>query len=209
VPGVASPVVSPTATAEPTAIATLAATPTVPADPQVVEQTIGPAGGTVVHPAGATLEIPARAFVAPVRVAIRSVPDAELPVSSDVELIPGSGFELQIVRDDGREVVMLPAPVRLRIAPIARELPEGTVIYRINEGHLEPVQTSSLEANVVTASLDHFSRYVAGVPIEEESAVGALPWIIAAAAALSGLIVIAMLVRSSRRQRAQSRWRNI
>lgn len=208
-PGLASPVASPTTTVEPTTTATPTVTPTVPAETETIEQTVGPEGGTVTHPAGATLEIPARAFTAPVQVTIRSVPDSELPVSSDVDLIPGTGFDLRIVQANGTEVVLLPAPVRLHITPTQRDLHEETVIYWINGDRLEPVRSSAVVGSGVTANLDHFSRYVAGVPINEEPDLGALPWIIAAAAALSGLIVVGLLVGWSRRQKARSRWRRI
>ena len=133
-------------------------------------------------------------------VSIAQLPDSALPVSSDVDLIPATGYDVGITAADGSAMTALPAGVVLSL-----NVPEGqrddAVVYWIDGDRLAQLGVTNRETSGISAPLAHLSRYVAGVPIEENPELGWLPWAVAVAAALSGLIVVALLAGQTRRQR--------
>ena len=179
-PSVPASVVLPTATA--------ISTP-VPDESKVgeVTETIGPAGGTVTSPAGAKLTVPPGAFEVPLTVRIRPVPDAWLPVSPDVELIPGTGFDVTVSTADGTPVRHLSRPVELSLAVNPDEQTSRTTIFWVDEEHLERLDGSLPRPGAVAAPLDHFSRFVAGASIHRNRTL--FPWIILALVLLVLLVV--------------------
>lgn len=196
------PTVSPTA--PPVAPTVPRPTPTA-AQPQTVTnvtQEIGPAGGTLQHPAGAGLEIGSGVFDSMMMVSMAQVPDAQLPVSPDVDLIPTSGYDIEITGVDGQAVTTLPAGVVLRLN-VPEDVRDDAVVYWIDGGELTQLGVTNEEESGISAPLPHLSRYVAGVPIDENPKLGWLPWAVAIAAGISCLLIVGLLVNQSRRQR---RW---
>ncbi len=166
-----------------------------------VVATIGPEGGTLTSPGGATLNVPPGAFNAPVMVRIRPVPDSWLPVLADVELVPGTAFDITVEAADGTPVVQPADPVELSLALGTGEQPSETAIYRVEEERLQRLDGSLLRPEAVAAPVDHFSRFVAGSPIDDGRSL--VPWI-AAALGLLALLAVGSIVSNSWRRRPRS-----
>lgn len=177
----------PTATAAPTA--TLAPT-NGPAG--MVAIVIGPDGGQLSSPGGATVIIPAGALGEPSTVSIRPVGDAKLPVVSGITLVPGTGFDVTVASADGKSVEKLNKPATLRISVPKGQRQQGMQLYWVNGSTLELVANVSAGESDVSAPLSHFSRYAAGAPgaVGQSSARNVLPLLLAALGAVLALLVI-------------------
>jgi hypothetical protein len=154
-PGPPKPTVAPTATLAP-------ATGT----DGMVAQVIGPEGGDLRCPSGsgAMLTIPPAALKEPSTVTIRPVADGKLPVSSSVDLVAGTAFDITIASANGESVEHLDAPATLTIA-----LPKGAadpnlMLYRVSGTQLEPLSGVSVDGATISVPLNGFSRIVAGLP---------------------------------------------
>jgi hypothetical protein len=85
-------------------------------------------------------------------------------------------------------------------------LPEGARIYRLQGGSLVPAANTRIEGDELVISVDRFSRFVVGTPVEVQAgrARSLLPFILAAIVVV--LVMIAMLVLGGmfrpRRQRS-------
>ncbi len=181
-------------------VSTPLATPTLSPAAEAVTQEIGPDGGTVRHPAGAELHIGPGVFDSTMTVSIAQVSDADLPVSPDVDLVPSSGYDIEITGSDGRVVTTLPAGVVLRLnVPV--NVRDDAVVFWVDDGELSQLGVTNQEAAGISAPLAHLSRYVAGVPLDEKPELGWLPWAVAIAAAISGLLIVGLLATHTRRQR--------
>lgn len=182
---------------------TATAAPTAPPPANAVSQVIGVEGGTVTHPGGGAVLVDPATFDTRTTVRIASVPDSSLPVSPDVDLVPSSAFDIAIYGEDGQEIRDLPEGVRLTI-----DLPAATrdaaVIFWVEGDRLEQLGVTDRDGEGISAPLPHLSRFVAGVPVAERPEVGWIAWAFAIAAALSGLIVVGLLARGGRRNRART-----
>lgn len=201
--GVAHPsptTVAPTSTAAPS--------PAGVATPMAAQmsQTIPADGGSMTAPGGATLTIDAGTFAAPVTVTIRQLPDSALPVSKRVDLVSGTGYDIGIVDADGNALTSIPGGVSLSL-PVPEPQRQRATLYWINGGDLEQVGVSNTNGAGIVSPLTHLSSYVAGVPIDEQPGMGWLPWLIAIAAAFSGLVIVGLLANASRTSGAYRRRR--
>lgn len=188
--------------------ATPTASPVVPLAAKVagaVAAVVGPAGGQVVNPRGATLTIPAGALTGATAVTIAPVPDPQLPVSPEVDLIPGSGFDVTFSGASGQPIEQVSEPVTLRLALSANQWRDGAAIYRVNGSTLERVGGSRLDRDGVTAPLSHFSRYVVGTPSPTATASRNLfRWLLIAIGGLAAVTLFGAVVASTRPRRPRS-----
>jgi hypothetical protein len=173
-----------------------------------IEQVVPPAGGVVTHPDGAVVEVDSGTFPTAMTVAVAHLPDTMLPASRDVELVSASGFTVTITGEDGVAVTDLPEGVVLQL-PVPAGQREDSRIYRIEDNRLVSLSDSGPSDLGVTAPLPHLSRFVAGIPHEEAPELGWLPWIVAIAAAISGVIIIGLLALSAVRRRRPARIRRV
>ncbi len=156
----------------------------------LVAGVIGPDGGTLVNPAGAALSLPPGALTAPSTVSIVPVPDPRLPVLPDVDFIPGTGFDVSVAAANGQSIEQLEQAATLRMTLTPERWRAGAVMYRVTGGQLERLAGSALDAEGVSASLDHFSRFAVGVPVRQgDEDRGLLPWFIAGVAAILLFVV--------------------
>lgn len=168
-----------------------------------VAERIGPAGGTIEHPAGGRLIVAEGAFDATMIVSMTLMADTDLPVSSDVDLIPSTGYDIEISGTDGSAMTALPAGVTLSVTVPAAQR-DDAVVYWIDGDELSRLGVTNREHGSISAPLTHLSRYVAGVPIDENPELGWLPWAVAVAAALSVLIAAGLLAAQARRRRGRA-----
>ena len=155
------------------------------------------------HPAGGRIDVAAGAFAAEMTVSVAPLPDTALPVSPDVELIPATGYEIEIRSADGVAMATLPAGVTLNVA-VPEALRSEALVYWIDGDRLTRLADTRSDESGVSVPLAHLSRYVAGIPVTETPQLNWLPWVLAIAAAISGLLVIGLLARSTRRQRGST-----
>ena len=199
-----APAGSPTATASPTATRGPRPTPTAAADRSASEPVValvGPAGGQVVHRAGAILTVPAGVLRRESTVTVRPVADSALPASAGTDLIPGTAFDVTVVGADGQMVERLDRAVTLRLALSAAGWRDGTVLIWVDGSALRPMDGSALDDGGVSAPLRHFSQFAAGVPDENDGPWGLLAWLVIAAVALVGLAVVGAIASLARRNR--------
>ena len=166
---------------------------------------IGPAGGELTNPAGASVSLPPNAVDEFVMASILPVPDPQLPVTPGVELIPGTGFDVSLATVTGAPVGRLREPATLRLALSPEQWRNTAAIYWIHDGRVERVASSTLERDGVSATLAHFSRFAVGVPVPAEAASRSLwPWIAAVLGVLTVLVVgsFAAGILGRRRSRA-------
>jgi hypothetical protein len=198
---------TPTATQSPTPAAT--ASPTATSAPVagpggMVAQVIGPEGGQLSHPAGATIVIPAGALKDESTVTIMSIEDTNLPVSDRVDFVPQTGFDIAIADATGRPIETLAKPATLKVTLKPDQWRRGTVLYWINASKPEILSDVQLTDAAVSAPLDHFSRFAAGVPITGSESSNRLLYVIAAAVALVIIAVCYAVFAGSRRHRTLS-----
>lgn len=159
---------------------------------------IGPEGGELHCPSGATLVVPPGALEEPAVVAIRPVPDTKLPGSSRVQIVPGTGFDVTFAKATGELVERLLKPAKLTIE-LRNGAPEGVTLYRVSGVGFESLSGVSVSGQAATTSLTQTTRFVAGVPAASttgDSERDPLPFI---AAGLGFLILLSavMLVGSA------------
>lgn len=193
-----APKVKPSATVRPTATLSPAT-----GDEGLISQVIGAEGGELVTPGGATVRIPPGAFAGPSTLTIRPVADGKLPVRAGIDLVPGTGFDITVASADGRAMETLAKPATLTIALDPKKRREGTRLYWINGSTLEGVGNATMTDVGVSASVSHFSRYVAGVPLPTTVA-PARDWFKLGLLGLGAMFVLmigALVAGSSRRRR--------
>lgn len=190
--------------AAPTAVMTAA--PSLAATPLAAEvsQMIPVAGGSMTAPGGAMISVDADTFDAPVTVTVRRLPDSALPVSNQVDLVSGTGYDIGIVKADGNALTTLSGGVSLSL-PVPEPQRQRATLYWINGDQLEQVGVSNTNGDGIVSPLTHLSSYVAGVPVDQQPSMGWLPWIIAIAAALSGFVIVGLLANASRTSGAYRR----
>ncbi len=169
----------------------------------LVAMVIGPEGGELINPTGATLTIPTGALEEPATVRIKPVRDARLPVDITVDLIPGSGFDVSVATLGGDAITRLAADATLRLSLASGQAWEGVELYRIENGRLVRLEGTVRSENGISAEMDHFSRFVAGIPVpDEESDRDYIAWLIAGGGALMTLGAAFWIIRSLTRWRA-------
>lgn len=175
------------------------ATPIAAARLEAVQTIIGPAGGTVQHPNGATLFVPAGTFASPSHVILRPVPDSELPLASDIEFIPGTGYDIDVRDSAGRPVDRLSRPVSFEL-PLSNG---ADSVYSVNGTDVSRMDTVAGDG-LLHASLNHFSRFAAGQPRAEP---GIPPWLVPwiGIAGFALLILVASTVASAAQRRRRGR----
>jgi hypothetical protein len=200
-PDTSTPTKSPTpvATAQPTATSGPVTGPG-----GMVAEIIGPEGGQLSHPAGATVIIPPGALTDDSTLTIMLIEDAKLPVSDRVDFVSQTGFDISIADATGRPVDSLAKPATLKIELKADRWRRGTVLYWIHDSKTEVLSDVQLTDAAVSAPLDHFSRFAAGVPITGSESSDRWKYLIAA---VVGLVLVAIcygVFSASRRHRTLS-----
>jgi hypothetical protein len=170
----------------------------------MVAQVIGTEGGQLSHPAGATIIIPAGALEDDSTVTIMSIEDSNLPVSDRVDFVPQTGFDIAIADATGRPIETLAIPATLKVTLSPNQWRRGTVLYWINESKPEVLSDVQFTDASISAPLDHFSRFVAGVPITGSEGSNWLMYLIAAVVALVIVGVCYGFFSASRRRRTLS-----
>jgi hypothetical protein len=166
----------------------------------MVAQVIGPEGGQLSHPAGATLIIPEGALSEESTVTIMSLDDATLPVTDRVDFVSQTGFDIAIADATGRPIESLAKPATLKVTLKADQWRRGTVLYWIDESGPEILANVQLTDAAVSAPLDHFSRFAAGVPITGNDRNNRLLYLIAVGVALV-VIAIGFAIYSANKRR--------
>ncbi|MGH2532694.1 MAG: hypothetical protein ACRDJW_10365 [Thermomicrobiales bacterium] len=198
----APPTAEPTSTPGPSPTATIA--PTTGLD-GLVSRVIGPEGGELVNPVGATLTVPAGALTEDATVTIVPVADTKLPVVADVDFVPGSAFDVTVATATGQSVEQLLEPASLRIDVPREQWRDGMTLYRIEGMAATSIDGATHDDAGVWAETDHFSRFVAGLPIATESdRRDPLPFIIAALGILAVLLLIVGYVTAQRGRRPRA-----
>lgn len=164
-----------------------------------VTAVVGPDGGTLRHPNGATLSVPAGTFLAETRVALRPVSDRKIEMGAGLDLIDGTGYDITALDLAGREIRELARPVTL-VIPIAAGTGDGTSsVYSIEMNTITKVDSVTTGTRL-SASLVHFSRFAAGSPSNSASLPGWLiPWLAVGVVAL--LILAASTVAGTLQRR--------
>jgi hypothetical protein len=170
----------------------------------MVAHVIGPEGGQLSHPAGATLIIPPGALADESTVTIMPVADTDLPVSDRVDFVPETGFDISIADPAGQPIETLAKPATLRLTLKPDSWRRGTELYWIDDGDAEKVDGAQLSDSSVSASIGHFSRFVAGVPISGDQSNDKLIFLIAAVVAIVIMGLTFGVFASSRRRRPLS-----
>jgi len=128
-----------------------------------------------------------------------------LPVAPDVDLVPGTGFDVTVETLDGQAVEEVANPVTLHLALSSDERRNGAAIYWLDGEAPTRLENSRLDASGISVPLTHFSRFVVGVPLPTEpSQRDWLPWIIASGGALVVAAGMATAVVRRRRHHAAS-----
>ncbi len=189
---------TPTATAtKPTPTPTPTLAPAT--DPNgMVALEIGPEGGQLDCPAGATLVVPPGALKEPAVVAIRPVADSKLPRSSRVRLVSGTGFDVTFASATGESIGRLLKPANLTVT-----IPGGTqdrvTLYRVSGTGLQTLSGVAVSGGVATVSLRESARLVAGVPapaVQQGTERDSLPFILGGLGFLA-LVSVVMLLGSA------------
>jgi hypothetical protein len=145
---------------------------------------------------GAVIEIPAGALKEPSTVTIIPVTDTKMPVQDGVELIPASGYDVTIAGPDGRAIdysLLKTAQFSVKITQDA--VRSGMKLYRVEGTSLVPLSNTRIEGNVLSVSIDGFSRFVAGVPAPATAGTNRnlLPFVLAAVVAIFAMVVMIVL----------------
>jgi hypothetical protein len=189
---------TPTATAtKPTPTPTPTLAPAT--DPNgMVALEIGPEGGQLDCPAGATLVVPPGALKEPAVVAIRPVADSKLPRSSRVRLVSGTGFDVTFASATGESIGRLHKPANLTVT-----IPDGTqdrvTLYRVSGTGLQSLSGVAVSGGVASVSLRESARLVAGVPapaVQPGTERDSLPFILGGLGFLT-LVSVVMLFGSA------------
>jgi hypothetical protein len=202
-----TPTVSPTPSQSPIPSATPQPTATsapVTGLSGMVAQIIGPNGGQLRHPAGATVIIPKGAVSDESTLTIMSIEDSKLPVTDRVDFVPRTGFDIAIADATGRPIEQLAKPATLRVDLKSDQWRRGTVIYWIKGSEVEVLSDAVLSDSSVSAPLAHFSQFAAGVPITGNEGNSRLMYLFAAAVALAIIAASYGVYAATRRQRTLS-----
>ncbi len=170
----------------------------------MIAQVIGPEGGQLTHPSGATIIIPPGALLDESTVTIMPVADTNLPVTDRIDFVPATGFDITISDAAGQPVETLAKPATLQLSIAPDKWRRETTLYWIDDGTPEQVDGSQLSESAVSASIGHLSRYAAGVPITGNEDNNRLMYIVAAIVAviIAGMAFVGFA--SVRRRRAYS-----
>jgi hypothetical protein len=153
------------------------------------------------------LTIPAGALDEPATVRIKPVRDSRLPVDIAIDLVPGTGFDFSVATLGGDSVAKLRSDATLRLMLAPGQWQEGIELYRIENGRLNHVDGAVLNQDGISVELDHFSRFVAGIPTADEVADrNAMAWLVLGGGALLTLGVALWIIRRLARSRASIRW---
>jgi hypothetical protein len=167
----------------------------------MVAQVIGPEGGQLSHPGGATLIIPPGALSDESTVTIMQVADSNLPVSDRVDFVPATGFDVSIADATGQPIESLAKPATLKLTLKPESWRRGTILYWIDEGTPKKVADTQLSDASVSAPIGHFSRFVAGVPIKGNQSNEKLVFLVAGVVAIVIMGLTYGVFASSRRRR--------
>jgi hypothetical protein len=170
----------------------------------MVAQVIGPEGGQLSHPAGATVIVPPGALSDESTVTIMSIDDTNLPVSDRVDFVSETGFEIAIADATGRPIDSLAKAATLKIALKPDKWRRGTVIYWIDESRPDVLAGVQLTDAAVSAPLTHFSRFAAGVPIAGNEGSNRIAYFVAATVGVVLLVLCFGICSTSRRRRTLS-----
>jgi hypothetical protein len=158
---------TPTRTATPSVQPTATLAPTLDTS-GMVSQVIGPNGGQLSCPSGATIVIPPGALDQMSTVTLRPVADSKLPARATVDLLADTAFDVTIAAMDGRAIDGLKKPALFSIALPTEKWRSGATIYSVDGVAMEPLANVTLTGDSVSAPVERVSRYVAGVPVKPE-----------------------------------------
>ncbi|MCC6790580.1 MAG: hypothetical protein IT336_02790 [Thermomicrobiales bacterium] len=209
---------SPTPNLTPTVRPTATIAPTQSED-GMAATIFGPDGGTLRSVKGATVVIPPGALGEQATLSIQPVADTKFQTQEGLELVPGSGFDVTIAGPNGVALESeLSPPAELRIE--IEDIPDGARIYRLNGNVLVAAANTRIEGNELVISVDRFSRFVVGFPVEVQGGRtrSLMPFILAALVVVLVMIAIVVVggmfrprrhrvVMSSRPPRQRSRYR--
>jgi hypothetical protein len=169
-----------------------------------VEAIIGSEGGSLSHPGGARLVVPPGVFSGSYTVSLESVPSSSLRSSNTIELIPGTGYDIEVRDATGRSVTRLARPVTLQLSLPPDVDPAGAAVYSVERMTLTKLETVSNQSAPIRASLTHFSRFAAGTTIEPTGLPAwMIPWMAVAASAVI-LLAASAIAGSLQRRRIKS-----
>jgi hypothetical protein len=168
----------------------------------MVARVIGPDGGELTSPGGATVIIPAGALTEDATVTIIPVGDTKLPVSEEVDFVPGKAFDVNVAGATGDSVERLLKPATLRIGLEPEQWRDGIMLYAINGLAVEPIPSSTLTEDAVDAEVEHFSTYAAGLPAATDpTGREPLPFILGALGVIVVLLAVVTFVTAHQRRR--------
>jgi hypothetical protein len=121
-------------------------------------------GGTLENAEGAKVVVPQGALSDQTTVMLTPVQDHELPEVGNVNLIPGTAFDVSFSEADGRSAGGLNAPATLTISLKSAATGQGARIYRIDGSTVSPMPLVADDSGSVTTEVTEHSRYVVGVP---------------------------------------------
>jgi hypothetical protein len=192
-PAATKPPPAPTKTATPSVKPTATLAPTIDTS-GMVSQVIGPDGGQLSCPSGATINFPPGALDQPSTVTLRPVANSKLPARSTIDLLPGTAFDITVAAMDGRSLDGLKKPATFTIALPSDKWRSGTTLYAVDGLDMQPLGNVTLRGDSVSAPVNALSRYVAGVPVKTtESAKRSMAKFVMAGAALVFFVSMAAL----------------
>ncbi len=160
----------------------------------MVSQVIGPDGGRLSCPTGATIIIPAGALAQLATVTLRPVASSKLPAGSSVDILPGTAFDITVAAMDGKSIDGLSKPAQFSVALASDKWRSGTTLYAVDGLELAPLSNVTLHGDSVSAPVDKLNRYVAGVPVKAvASAKRSVAKLVMAGAALVFFVSVAAL----------------
>ncbi len=197
---------TPTATAaKPTPTPTPTLAPAT--DPNgMVALEIGPEGGQLSCPAGATIVVPPGALKEPAVVAIRPVADSKLPRSSRVRLLQGTGFDVTFASATGESIGHLLKPASLTVN-LPGQAQQGVTLYRVTGTGLQALSGVAVSESSARVSLSQSVRLVAGVPapaVQQGNGRDSLPFILGGLGFLTFLSVVMLLSSAVLRARPKA-----
>jgi hypothetical protein len=180
---------TPTVNRTPTVRPTATIAPTTSEDGSVASL-VGPEGGTLSSPLGATLIVPEGALTETSTVSIQPVSDTKLPAENEVDLVPRSGFDVTLAGPDGRAIENISKPAELRIELDEQHVQEGVRLYRVEGSELVVLPNTRIDGNTLVTTVDQFSRFVAGMPAPAAASNSRnfLPF------ALAGIVVVLVMI---------------
>ena len=131
---------------------------------------------------------------------------SKLPVQEGIELIPDTGFDVTVAGEDGRAIERLEAPAQISIQVPEESARDGMQLYRVEGTQLLAMSGVQVEGRTISAEVDGFSRFAAGVPaaVASDGGRSLLPFVLAAIVALIAMILLITFGGAMRRRRPRA-----